>query len=93
MKRKDRKLLFRVVNALSSIVLVVSCVYLLFWGLSAAAITTAVVSVCCIGGPVVMSGESTLEIILGIFEALFHAVIDATIGIVEAIGNALSSIG
>lgn len=92
MQRKERRLLFRITNAISFMALVISCIYLFFWGLNAAAITGVVVAICCIGGPIVVAGEGVIEILLGTLEALFHAVIDTFIGIFEAIGNALSSV-
>lgn len=93
MKRKERRLLLRIVNAIASLVLVVSCLYVFFWGVSAAAIAGAVVAVCCVGAPIVVAGEGAIEILVGVLEALSHAVIDALIGIFEAVGNAFSSIG
>jgi hypothetical protein len=56
------------------------------------AVTGAVVAACCIAGPVVVAGEGAIEIFVEITQTLLHAVIDALIGIFEAIGNALSSI-
>lgn len=93
MKRRERKVLFRVVNAISSIVLVASAAYLYFIGISVLAVSCIVISLCCIGAPVVTAGEGVLEVFVGFAEALFHAVIDAVVGIFEAIGNAFSSIG
>ena len=93
MKRKERKLLLRIINAISSVALVISSIHLYFWGLSIAAVSGVVVAACCIGGPIVVAGEGAVEVFMGLVEVLFHAVIDALIGIFEAIGNAFSSIG
>ncbi len=93
MKRKERKPLYRILNAISSLVLIFSCVYLYFWGLSFVAIMGAFSSVCCIGGPVAFAGDGGIEIIIGIAEALLHALIDAVIGIFEAIASVFSSVG
>ena len=92
MKRKERRLLFRVINAISSVILVAACFYIYFWGVSVAAVTVAVASVSCIGAPIVAAGEGVIEVFLEIAEALLHALTDALIGIFEAIGNAFSSI-
>jgi len=40
-----------------------------------------------------VSGDGIIEAMIGTIEALFHAFIDAVIGIFEAIGSAFSSIG
>jgi len=73
MKRKERKVLFRVINAISSIVLFSSCVYLFFWGVTAFAVAGILVPVCCIGGPAIVAGDGIIEAVLGTIEALFHA--------------------
>ncbi len=93
MRRKDRKVIFRVINAIALIAFVISVVYIYFVGFSFLAISSVIASLCCIGGPVVVAGESAPEMIFEFFEACLHAIIDAVIGIFEAIGNAFSSIG
>ncbi|BCD98195.1 hypothetical protein [Marinagarivorans cellulosilyticus] len=87
MKRKERKLIFRIINAISSLVLLFSCVYLYFWGFSVAVVAGAVVALCCVAAPVALAGEGAIEAIVGVLEALCHALVDAVVGIFEAIGN------
>ena len=93
MKRKERPILLRILNAISAVVFMLSCIFILVWGVSFAAVSGAVVALCCIAVPVALTGEGIVEISLAIIEALFHAVIDAFVGIFEAISNAFSSIG
>lgn len=93
MKRKERPVLLRVVNAISALVFAFSLVFMLVWGVSLAVVSSAVLAFCCIVAPIAVAGEGLLEILSGSMEALFHAVIDAVVGIFEAISNAFSSIG
>lgn len=92
MKRKERKLLFRTINAISAVMMVVSSVYIFLWELSVFSLAGVFVPLCCIAVPVSMAGEGSLEVVFGIAEAFLHAVVDAVIGVLEAIGNAISSI-
>ena len=91
MKRKERKILFRIVNAISSVVFLISFVYILFWGISVAAISGATLAVCCIVGPAAMGGATALDVMIAVLEALLHGFTDAILGIFEAIGNIFSS--
>lgn len=93
MRRKERPILLRIVNAISAVVFVLSCIFMMVWGVSFAAVSGTMLAFCCIAVPVALTGEGIAEISLAIIEALFHAVIDAVVGIFEAISNAFSSIG
>ena len=93
MKRKERPVLLRIVNAISAVVFVLSCIFILIWGVSLAAVSGTALAFCCIAVPVAFTGEGIVEISLAILEALFHAVVDAIVGIFEAISSAFSSIG
>lgn len=90
MKRKERKLLLRILNAISALVIVFSSIYMFVWELSVLAVAGVFVPLCCIAGPASVAGEGAVEIVLGITEALLHAVVDAVIGVLEAIENVFS---
>ena len=92
MKRKERNLLLRILNAISAVVIMISTIYIFVWELSVFALAGVFVPLCCIAAPASIAGEGALEIVFGITEALLHAVVDAVIGVLEAIGNAFSSI-
>lgn len=88
MRRKERPVLLRIVNAISAMVFMLSCIFIMVWGASLAAVSGTVLAFCCIAVPVAVTGEGIAEISLAIIETLFHAVVDAVVGIFEAISNA-----
>ena len=88
MKRNHRSLLLRIVNAISSLVFVISVVYLFVWGIGVLAVSSTVIAFCFIATPVVIAGEGVLDSILGIVEAF----IDGLLAIIEGISNVISGI-
>ena len=92
MKRKERKLLLRILNAISAVVMVFSSIYLFAWEFSMLALAGIIVPLCCVAWPASIAGEGVIQIVFGVAEALLHGVVDSVIGLVEGIGSAFSSI-
>lgn len=90
MKRKNSSTLTRLVNAVSSLALLVSLIVLFVWGFGIIAISTTVASTCCLVVPVVLSGDAVLEILAGIVEAFVEGIVAVIEGIVSAITGIFS---
>ncbi|MFT6449114.1 MAG: hypothetical protein ACJAW8_001471 [Oleispira sp.] len=92
MKRKERKLLLRILNAISAVVMAFSSIYLFAWEFSMLSLAGIIVPLCCVGWSASIAGEGIVQIVFGVVEALLHGVVDAVIGLLEAVGSAFSSI-
>lgn len=73
-KRKDRPPKIKALNALCASILLCSLIYMLVAGIKLAALGIVATSVVGLVTPVVISGEGFLEIITGIFEAVFEGI-------------------
>lgn len=93
MKRKERSVLLRIINALSALVFAASCLVMFVWGVSVAALSGAALAFCCIAAPVVITGEGLLEVVVGTLETFADAFMDAVIGVFEAISDLFSGVG
>lgn len=93
MNRRERSPLVRIVNALCALVFIASCVVMFVWGVSVAALSGAALAFCCIAAPVAFAGEGFLDIVVGTLEVFVDAVVDAIIGVFEAISDLFSGIG
>lgn len=91
MKRKERHIVFRVFNAISAVISIISCIYIFIFELSMFAMAGFLLPLFFISTQAVVAGEGVVDILFGTIETFFHAVIDAVIGILEAIWDGICS--
>jgi len=91
MKNKKKKSLkIRVLNSICAFVLLISVIFIWATGfdyISTGIMTAALIS---LATPVVLSGEGFIDVISGIFEAIFEGVLAIFEGIAEVISGIFS---
>jgi hypothetical protein len=88
--RKDKEVKLRALNAVCSSLLVGAIIYALIASFDLIAISIISASLVGAAIPVVLSGEGILEIIIGVFEAIFEGIVELFAGIVEVISSIFS---
>ncbi len=73
-KRKDRPPKIKALNALCASILLCSLIYMLVDGMKMVALGIMATSVVGLVTPVVLSGEGFMDIITGLFEAVFEGI-------------------
>jgi len=86
-KREDRSPKIKALNAICASVLLCSAVYVMVAGMNIAAMGIMATSVVGLVTPVVLSGEGILEIVTGIFEAVFEGIAVIVVGFAEIISG------
>ncbi|MBC6906322.1 hypothetical protein DWB84_12725 [Saccharophagus sp. K07] len=85
MDRKHKSLKIRALNSLCSFALIGALIYVLIAGFEALAVAVITISLIGMATPVVASGGSILETLVGVLEAIVGGVVSVVEGIASAI--------
>lgn len=86
MKKKDNQSpKIKALNAICASVLLCSLVYMLVAGVKVAALSVMIASLAGAATPVILAGEGFMDVLTGIFEALFEGVMVIIEGIADFI--------
>ena len=89
-KNADRSPKIKALNTLCASVLLGSLIYILVSGVHMAALAMVVTSAVGLATPVVLSGEGFMDIITGLFEAVFEGIAVIFEGIADFISGIFS---
>ncbi len=86
--KQEKPIQVRVLNAVVSLALLASVVYILVAGIDLASSLILLAAIGGLAGPIVVSGAGVVEAVVGMFEAFVEGVLE----ILSAIADLLSSI-
>ena len=86
-KKEKRHLGIRVLASISSLVIIISIVYMVFAGANLASSLILISALGGIAGPAIVAGDGFLSIIGGFFEIFFEGILSIFEGIAEIFGS------